>query len=195
MKDKLYSMSGETKTIKYYINMQFHKERVIPFLVSLIIVTGLDRWTKWWAIEELMNEPMRSFTAGFFRLKYAENRGAFLSLGAGVDGWLGILALKVLPVVLLLGLVVYIFFNKQLTKWYTWSFALVFAGGIGNIWDRLADGYVVDFMIMGVKKLQTGVFNVADVSIMTGLFMLLFASFIPQKNTAKVNPEQIVKES
>lgn len=181
--------------IKHYINMQFHKERIIPFLVSLIIVTGLDRWTKWWAIEELMNEPMRSFMDGFFRLKYAENRGAFLSLGAGVDGWLGLLALKVLPVVLLLGLVVYIFFNKQLTKWYTWSFALVFAGGIGNIWDRLADGYVVDFMIMGVKKLQTGVFNVADVSIMTGLFMLLFASFIPQKNTAKVNPEQRVKES
>jgi signal peptidase II len=49
----------------------------------------------------------------------------------------------------------------------------VAAGGLGNLWDRLATGgWVVDFMNLGVGPLRTGIFNVADVALMAGVALV-----------------------
>jgi signal peptidase II len=57
-------------------------------------------------------------------------------------------------------------------------FALVFSGGIGNIIDRIIfDRHVVDFMNLGVNNLRTGIFNFADVYVVTGVTLLLVARY------------------
>ncbi len=54
---------------------------------------------------------------------------------------------------------------------------LILAGGFGNLYDRAVnDGRVVDFMLLQIGPLKTGVFNVADIAILAGLFGFLFVS-------------------
>ena len=58
---------------------------------------------------------------------------------------------------------------------------LIVGGGFGNIYDRIVHGSVTDFMHINFIIFQTGVFNVADVSIMTGTFILLIQAYIKRK--------------
>ena len=51
--------------------------------------------------------------------------------------------------------------------------ALVVAGGVSNLADRVAHGAVVDFLNVGLGSLRTGIFNVADMAIMTGVGLIL----------------------
>ena len=73
------------------------------------------------------------------------------------------------------GILIYVLVGKQLLLWDTVSYALLVSGGIGNLIDRVfRDGLVVDFMNLGIgSTLRTGIFNVADMAIMAGIFMLL----------------------
>ena len=58
---------------------------------------------------------------------------------------------------------------------------LIVGGGIGNLYDRIAYGSVTDFMHIKFGVLQTGVFNVADMSIMAGMFIILFHAWFKKK--------------
>ena len=57
------------------------------------------------------------------------------------------------------------------------AFGLIIGGGIGNLYDRVVFGRVTDFLHMNFHFFQTGVFNMADVSIMTGTFIMLLGIF------------------
>lgn len=119
-----------------------------------------------------------SYAGDMFRLQYAENTGAFLSLGASLpDHWRRWL-FTILTGVFLLGLVVYLLMSKTLTRAAVVCLALVCAGGIGNLIDRIAyDGRVVDFLNVGIGPLRTGIFNVADMAITFGALLLLLENF------------------
>jgi signal peptidase II len=57
------------------------------------------------------------------------------------------------------------------------ALALLVGGGLSNWYDRLVnDGRVVDFMVLGIGRLRTGVFNVADIAIMLGIGLMLLGS-------------------
>ena len=61
------------------------------------------------------------------------------------------------------------------------ALTLVLAGGLGNLFDRLKAGFVVDFLVIDLGPVQTGVFNVADVAITGGVALLLLADFVSRK--------------
>lgn len=152
------------------------KSRLKIIVSTLVISVGLDQYTKYLATEHLMERlGGYSWFGGFFRLIYAENEGAFLSLGSDTSGWIKYIGLYIFPVVLLVGLFWYLLKNQSLSKPQILALSLVLGGGVSNIFDRLMFGKVVDFMIMGFEKLKTGVFNIADMAIMAGLFLLIFS--------------------
>jgi signal peptidase II len=63
----------------------------------------------------------------------------------------------------------------------TAAVALLFAGGVGNLIDRITSGgSVVDFINLGIGSVRTGIFNVADVAITVGVLILLSAASRPQ---------------
>ncbi len=154
------------------------KKRIIILLLAGGTAVFLDRITKIWAVNNLKeSREVYSYWNDFFRFVYAENTGAFLSMGSGLSDNLRFLALTVLPV-LVLGYVLYfILFSKGLSTWQATAFSLILGGGASNIYDRIMDGMVVDFMNMGLFGVRTGIFNVADNAIMIGLFMMIFAMF------------------
>ena len=153
--------------------------RLTPVLLALALATttvGCDRMTKHLAVTTLAGAADRTFLAGTVRVLYAENTGGFLSLGAelppAVRSAVFVGATGVLLVAMLAAIV-----RRRQDTWTLIGATLFVAGGASNWIDRAAHGKVVDFLNLGVGGLRTGVFNVADVAIMAGLVLLLFAEF------------------
>lgn len=165
---------------------------ILSILLSLIV---LDHLTKWIAIHYLKYSGMSyHFLGDLFRLQYAENTGAFLSLGASLPDGMRSVVMTGLNTVILGGLLLYMFLSRNIQRLPLCAFSLVAAGGIGNLIDRIfRDGRVVDFMNMGITSsgftLRTGIFNVADVAIMAGLFLVLLneAFIISRKKSDNKN--------
>lgn len=159
--------------------------RIVTILATLAVTIGIDQWTKALAVEHLKNKLGDSYLDGFFRFIYAENTGAFLGQGDDLPETASFWILKVLPMVVLLGLLAYLFFSKELDRISIFAFALIVGGGLSNVVDRfLNNGAVVDFMNMGIGDLRTGIFNFADVFIMIGVGLMLVAQFWPKKKVA-----------
>lgn len=148
---------------------------ILIFLIFLPLI-GCDRYTKEKAVSLLKGQEPLSFLNGIFSLTYHENTGAMLSLGANLpDSLRFIIFTAAVGLVLVCGLV-YIMV-KPMDK-LTFSVGLlILAGGFGNLYDRaLNGGRVVDFMLLQLGPVRTGVFNVADIAIMAGLFGFILLS-------------------
>jgi signal peptidase II len=133
---------------------------------------GCDQVSKSMATTHLMHAPMRSFLGGMVRLEYARNSGAFLSWGTGFPAWART-GLFTVGTGIILTVCVILAFRKNWARLPLAGLALLIGGGVSNLADRIRDGAVVDFLNVGVGRLRTGIFNVADMAIMLGLTLLV----------------------
>lgn len=149
------------------------------FVSSAIIVVSvvLDQLVKLLAANTLKGRPGLSYFGDSVRLEYAENTGAFLSLGAQLDQGARTL-LFVLGVMVIIGFCL-VWLVKSAHTWLTVAaLAAVISGGIGNLIDRVWRGSVIDFIYMGIGPVHTGVFNVADIAITGGLLVMLYDQYV-----------------
>ena len=155
------------------------KYRILFFCLFCFAFIGCDRATKNLAKLHLMDKEPLTFLHNTIRLEYVENTGAFLSFGAEWSRTTSFWLLSVFPLFFLITLFIYaINKSRQISFLQMLPFALVFSGGIGNIIDRIIfDRHVVDFMNLGVNNLRTGIFNFADVYVVTGVTLLLLARY------------------
>jgi len=108
------------------------------------------------------------------QLQYTENLGAFLGLGASLPPAVRFWILIGGVGAALTGTLAFILLSRNLTQVGFWGGALVVGGGFSNLLDRIHNnGAVVDFINIGVGRLRTGIFNVADLAIMLGIGLLL----------------------
>lgn len=158
-----------------------NNHKILLFIVIAVLSLGCDRVTKIWAKENLQNQLPKSYLNDTFRLQYAENTGAALSLGDDLPQPWSFILLSLLPSLFMLGVIIYAFYNIRTLDWfYVVCLSLIAAGGIGNIIDRiLYDRRVTDFMLIQLTStLRTGIFNVADVCITIAAIGLLLHAFI-----------------
>jgi signal peptidase II len=141
-------------------------------LLIILAIIAIDQYTKHLARPLARMAPIHY---GPLTLTYAENRGAFLSLGAnlpdGVRAWLfnGVVAVGLVAVMIML-------LRRREPHGDDVPFSLIVAGGIGNLIDRMRfDGAVTDFLYLHAGPLHTGIFNVADMAITAGAVWLLAA--------------------
>lgn len=154
--------------------MKTAKRTTIIFLV-LISCVGCDQVTKNIAKHNLPRFETVSFLKDTLRLQYAENQGAFLSLGAAVPERIRSLVLIGLVSGFLIVLLGYLIKSKNIRQSTIISLSLILAGGTGNLIDRIFNqGRVIDFMNMGIGPFRTGVFNVADVAVTIGTIWFIF---------------------
>lgn len=106
-------------------------------------------------------------------LTKVENTGAFLSIGGKLPVPVRRVLFSLIPMVVLLAALGMAFFNRNLTRWTLVGLCFVIGGGLGNVFDRIRYGSVTDFLHIDVGWAQTGIFNMADVSIMVGFGLLL----------------------
>lgn len=162
--------------------------RRLQILVPLsLLLLVLDLWSKSWAVVHVAGHPPRTYW-GIFTLVYAENLGAWGSLGAGWASQTRWLVLAVLPAVVLFALAIYALRDPEATPWEVTACALVVAGGAGNLFDRFQLGYVRDFLYVGYGRIGTNIFNVADAVVMTGLGVLLLRGFLAYRAEQRSGP-------
>ena len=153
-----------------------HLSRLPTIALILSATLASDQATKMVARRLLMNSPASEYLGGILRIQFAENTGAFLSLGAGMDEHSRFLMFTAAVGVFLVGATFVLLRKKQMDRWTTAGLTLLIAGGLGNLIDRLIYGHVTDFLNVGIGPVRTGIFNVADMAIVLGVILLFFAA-------------------
>ncbi len=155
----------------------------IVFAISLLLI-AVDQITKY--LIDLHLKPIGNFEVikNFFSLDYLENRGA--ALGILQDKrWIFI----VLTALICVAMLVFLFKYKQHNFWTYTSICLIFAGGIGNLIDRILRGYVIDFLYFHFFPYR---FNIADCCVTVGaiLFAVAVIMFEKKQNEKVIEDEK-----
>ena len=132
-------------------------------------VVALDQWTKYLVVQNIAEYGHVDAIPGLFHLTYVKNTGAAFSSMDGMR-WLFVVIFVALTVAL-----AYEYFKKPMpfNKFERWCIAAVYAGGLGNIIDRVFLGYVVD--MIEVDFMRFAVFNVADCFITCGAIAMMIS--------------------
>ena len=154
------------------------------FLVTAGVIL-LDQVTKILALQYLAPAGSYPLWENVLHLTYVENTGA--AFGMLQDHrWVFL----VISTVALSGMIVYMFLNKTKHALETTAVAFIVGGGIGNMIDRLARGFVVDFVDVKCIPYWKYIFNVADIFVCVGcglfiLYILLFEAKVQKKEASQ----------
>lgn len=151
--------------------------RNVAILIILVANIGCDQISKNAIRKNVGFYETISVIENYVTITYVENTGAFLSIGSTLPQYVKILVLSVIPLIALFFGIAYILLKRNLTLMSALALSFAIGGGIGNIYDRLVHGSVTDFLHINFGFFQTGIFNMADVSIMTGMFIFLIQSY------------------
>jgi signal peptidase II len=162
------------KSSRNFLRMSRYLNKYSIISTIAVVTLGIDQLTKHFAREHLLNHAPLSYLHDFFILLYSINRGAFLGFGHDLPSYMRAIIFTGLVGVLLVAFSVFVFRIKHYSSSQYSAAALIIGGGVSNLYDRLANqGEVIDFMNLGIGFLRTGVFNLADLAILAGIFLLV----------------------
>ncbi|MFK7803526.1 MAG: signal peptidase II [Anaerolineae bacterium] len=165
--------------------------RLKAILAITLIVTLIDHGTKYAAWTFLRSTQPQSYFADTLRLSYHENPGAFLSLGATLPPLVRTLIFTGLVSIFLIYLLYFLLTDNNLSRGAVNFGGLMFAGGIGNLIDRIFfEGGVIDFLNVGIGSLRTGIFNVADMAILAGVVGFFILGRPTLETPVQPNPKE-----
>lgn len=153
--------------------MTTNSARAIHILIALLVVL-LDRWTKRVVATHIGMYAHIQIIPGFFRITHTENTGAAFSLFADSPSHWKTGLLIGFSVMAMMVVLVLLWKQEHGVTLTGASLSLILGGAVGNLWDRVASGRVVDFLLLYVKQYQWPVFNLADSAIVVGASLLVF---------------------
>jgi signal peptidase II len=146
--------------------------RKYHLLIALFVVV-LDRVSKYIVANNIPLHDTRKLIGGFFYLTHVENRGAAFSLFADSPSEWKIAMLVLFSVVALVVVSALLWRSNHTMTTTGVGLALILGGALGNLWDRLLNGRVVDFLLFYIGPYQWPAFNVADSAIVIGAGLLV----------------------
>ena len=157
------------------------------YLMIALAVVLLDRWTKHIVAQRNALYAHIQVIPGFFRLTHTENTGAAFSLFADSTApWKTGLLIAFSGIALVV-VSVLLWKNHHTHVATGIGLSLIMGGALGNLWDRLARGRVVDFLLFYVKRYQWPVFNLADSAIVVGAGLLVLEILFGRSKDATHN--------
>lgn len=153
-------------------------KKIIPFAIAILLIF-IDQAVKSLAVSHLKGRPDYPLLAGILEFSYLENTGAAFSSFMGKQGFL--ITLTVCAMLFLI--IKYIQIPKRETSRYfpmKSALILIISGGIGNLIDRLCNGYVVDFIYF--VPIDFPKFNIADCYVCIGMAFFAFLCFFYYKD-------------
>ncbi|MDA9028713.1 signal peptidase II [Flavobacteriaceae bacterium] len=160
--------------------------RSLLILILVAFNVGLDQVSKEIVRETVVPGSRTELLGKQLQLMNVENSGAFLSMGSDSNPTVKLIFLLILPVIVLGVVLYYVLTNTTLDRLSIVGFSSIAGGGIANLYDRFLYGSVTDFLFMDFGGIfRTGIFNVADLSVTTGMVLLLISSFLnrPKKTS------------
>ena len=155
--------------------------RNILILILLIANVGCDQISKSIVRQRINQGEQINVIDHFVVLTKVENTGAFLSMGDSLPRLLYKFLMIVLPSIVLLYALYYLFTENNLSNLLTLGFCLIIGGGFGNIYDRILYNSVTDFLQFDFVIFHTGIVNIADISLTTGFFILMYEYLINRR--------------
>jgi len=141
-------------------------------LSGLVVV--LDLLTKHWVQANFLYSQHKPITP-FFDLVLYHNEGAAFSFLAGAGGWQRLMFSAI--AIIASAVIVYLLRKSPQRTLFCLGLSLVLGGALGNLYDRLTLGYVVDFIFLHYGSLYWPAFNIADSAISCGVVILLLDGF------------------
>ncbi|MGP1676172.1 MAG: signal peptidase II [Burkholderiales bacterium] len=156
--------------------------KLAPWYALALLLVALDQLTKYWVSASLGYGEVRAYTV-FFNLVLTHNQGAAFSFLASAGGWQrGFFIVIALVAIVVIGVLLA---RHAEDKLFCFSLALILGGAIGNVIDRIALGYVVDFLDFHTAGWHWPAFNLADSTITAGAVLLVADSLRPGARRAR----------
>ncbi|HEY0635534.1 MAG TPA: signal peptidase II [Gammaproteobacteria bacterium] len=152
---------------------------MLKWLWLSVVVVALDQASKWWATTALQYQEQVAVMP-FFDLTLRYNYGAAFSFLADAGGW----QRWFFAAIALLAASAITLWLRRLEahqRWEAGALALILGGALGNLWDRLWHGYVIDFILLYYGPHAWPAFNIADSAISLGAAMLVLDMLFLQR--------------
>ena len=143
------------------------------FFLIAVLVLLLDRITKWAVASNIALHDSVPVVPGCFRLTHVQNTGAAFGLFAESAAQWKVGALVTFSVLALIVVSALLWRNSHSLSTTTIGLSLILGGAMGNLWDRMISGHVVDFLDFYVGSYHWPAFNVADSAIVIGAILLV----------------------
>ncbi|OCG18359.1 MULTISPECIES: signal peptidase II [unclassified Gilliamella] len=153
------------------------KDNGLYWLLFAIIVFIIDIASKFWILNNFsLFESVNLLP--FFSITYVRNIGAAFSILEGQRTMLAAIALIISAVILYM-----LYRNTRQQKLENFSLSLILGGALGNLFDRLYHGFVVDFLDVNFGDWHYPTFNIADCAICMGIGLFIFCNYKKPKKT------------
>lgn len=154
------------------------KDHGLYWLLLTIVIFIIDIASKFWIINNFFLFESVNLLP-FFSITYVRNIGAAFSILEGQRTMLAIFALIISAVILHM-----LYRNTRQQKLENLSLSLILGGALGNLFDRLYHGFVVDFLDVNFGNWHYPTFNIADCAICVGIGLFILCSYKKQKKVA-----------
>lgn len=146
------------------------------YFSSVLILAALDQLSKWLAYEYLGDIGNSVDINQFFSLTFAHNYGAAFSFLADQDGWQRYF-LSAISAIASIAIAIWMYRTPLKYRFKLISLTLILSGAIGNLIDRMVNGFVVDFISFHYQDFYWPIFNFADIFISIGVVLLLIVDW------------------
>jgi len=143
------------------------------YLALSAFLFSLDRVTKTWVVDRISLHESVSVVEGFFHLTHITNTGALFGLMAGLSSPLRGLIFITVPVLAITLILLFQFHARENDFLAQVGLSMILGGALGNLWDRVFLGHVIDFLDFSVAGFHWPAFNIADSCICLGVVSLI----------------------
>ncbi len=167
--------------------MNLYRRYLLLFLVGGVVV-ALDQVTKVWVDHSMRLYGTKPIISGFLDFHYIRNSGAAFGFLSGSQSQFRIPFFVGISI-LAIGIILYLFHKMEESEIVVpVALSLVLGGAVGNLIDRVRLGEVIDFIYFHYMRFAWPAFNVADIAITVGVFLLILRMFFLEKRQSSENP-------
>ena len=153
------------------------QKKQLYILILILSNVFVDQFSKYLVRKEVIPGSQIEILGEILQLMNVENSGAFLGMGSDSNPTVKLIFLLIIPALVLTLVTYQLFTSKSIDRLTTIGLSCIVGGGLANLYDRFLYGSVTDFLFMDFNIARTGIFNTADLSVTTGLILILLSSF------------------
>ena len=158
-------------------------KQILKYLPLSLLVISLDQITKYWAYNNLRSKPDVDVIDNFFKLSYTENAGIAFGILSETSGNWKVWLLSAISFIAISLIIYFASTSPSHKRLFLISLTLVLGGIVGNLLDRLHLQVVIDFIEVYLGDYHWPTFNIADVAICVGAFLLSVDILLETKET------------
>jgi len=157
--------------------MQANLKSRFSYIVFVVLILFSDRVTKSAIVSNYDLGQPASVVDGIFNITYVQNTGVAFGILSGFSSPVKVLFLCLVAGIAAVVVIIYSLRNEPRNRLLQSALALVLAGALGNLYDRIRYGYVIDFLEFHARGYYWPSFNIADTSISVGVILLVWEMF------------------